>query len=140
MKRDFSTEFQFVTSRSSGPGGQNVNKVNSKVELRFNVGESLLLTEDEKILLFEKLVNRISTDGILQIICQEDRSQLKNKLHCIHKFYLCIENALHRSKLRLKTKPSRASKQRRLDSKKKQAQKKNERSSNYDDRSFFVST
>jgi len=76
---DLSGEFQFLTSRSSGPGGQNVNKVNSKVELRFDIQNSSLLSEEQKEILLVKLSAKISSEGILSIVSQRDRSQLTNK-------------------------------------------------------------
>ena len=84
----FIREFKFQTSRSSGPGGQHVNKVSSRVELRFNLWESQLLTYEEKNLLYRKLSTRISQEGILSIVVQVDRSQLKNKQLAITKFWI----------------------------------------------------
>ena len=77
--RDFSSEFIFTSSKSSGPGGQNVNKVNTKVELRLDIGNSTLLTDEEKEIILDKLSNRINKDGVLIITSQDQRSQLKNK-------------------------------------------------------------
>jgi len=76
---DLSSEFQFLTSRSSGPGGQNVNKVNSKVELRFDIPNSSLLNDEQKEILLAKLATKITSDGILSVVSQRDRSQLANK-------------------------------------------------------------
>lgn len=116
-QRDFSAEFNFQTSRSSGPGGQNVNKVSSKVELRFNVAQSLLLHEEEKLLLFSKLSNKINLDQELILVSQSDRSQLKNKETVIAKFYQLLEKTLTPTRKRIKTKPTRSSVEKRLESK-----------------------
>ena len=107
--RNFQDEFVFQASRSSGPGGQNVNKVSSKVELRFNITVSAFLSEDEKVILCSKLVNKINKMGELVLIAQTDRSQLKNKEKVIEKFYLLLEKALTPQKKRFRTKPTRAS-------------------------------
>lgn len=111
---DLSTEFQFFTSRSSGPGGQNVNKVNSKVELRFDIPNSLLLTDEQKVILLFKLASKISSDGILSIISQRDRSQLSNKEDATAKFYQILTKALTPVKPRKRTRPSRSSVEKRL--------------------------
>jgi len=122
--RDFSSEFTFATSRSSGPGGQNVNKVNSKVELRFSVEQSLLLSDREKQIIMNKLKNRINSESELIITVQTDRSQLKNKEDAIAKFYELLIKALTPSKLRRATKPTKASVEKRLETKKQNSEKK----------------
>ena len=119
--RNFQDEFIFQTSRSGGPGGQNVNKVNSKVELRFNIETSALLTQEEKGILFKRLPNKINKMGELVIVAQTDRSQLKNKEKVTEKFYLLLQKALTPKKKRLRTKPTRASVEKRLESKRIQA-------------------
>ena len=126
-KRNFETEFTFRTSRSSGPGGQNVNKVNSKVELRFNIPLSQFLNDAEKHILFEKLATKINTEGELIIVSQEHRSQLQNKETAIQRFYMLLSTALTPAKKRRPTKPTRGSIERRLEKKKKQASKKSDR-------------
>ena len=119
--RDFEDEFVFQASRSGGPGGQNVNKVSTKVELRFNIAGSALLNEDEKAIISEKLVNKINNLGELILVSQKERSQLKNKENVIEKFYLLIEKSLTPRKKRHQTKPTKASVERRLESKRVQA-------------------
>jgi ribosome-associated protein len=111
---DLSSEFQFLTSRSSGPGGQNVNKVNSKVELRFDIQNSALLTEDQKITLLAKLATKITSEGILSVVSQRDRSQLSNKEDATEKLYLLISKALKPVVRRKKTKPTKSSVEKRL--------------------------
>jgi len=123
--RNFTSEFVFATSRSSGPGGQNVNKVNTKVELRFSIEKSQLLTDEEKQLLLSKLATRITTEGELIIVAQTDRSQMKNKLEAIDKFYEIVRKALTPRKRRRATRPTLASKERRLQTKKQNSEIKN---------------
>ncbi len=122
--RDFSIEFSIKATRSSGKGGQNVNKVSSKVELSFNVPASALLTEKEKALLMEKWTNRLTQDGTLRIVSQEDRSQLRNKEIAIKKFYDLLKKSLQKPKKRIATKPSKVVKEERLKEKKINSDKK----------------
>ncbi|TXK51963.1 aminoacyl-tRNA hydrolase [Pontibacter qinzhouensis] len=126
-ERDFSRELEFQVSRSGGAGGQHVNKVSTKVELRFLVANSALLTDDEKALVQEKLTNRITSDGYLQVVCQAERSQLQNKEACIRKFYELLQQALTKQKKRKATKPTHGSVKQRLESKRKQSDKKSGR-------------
>jgi len=114
---DLSSEFQFLTSRSSGPGGQNVNKVNSKVELRFDIPNSALLSDDQKNILLTKLAAKITSEGILSIVSQRDRSQLGNKEDAMEKFYFLISKALKPVKHRRNTRPTKSSIEKRLSSK-----------------------
>lgn len=106
---DFHNEFSFSASRSSGPGGQHVNKVNTRVELRFNVGESKLLSEQQKSILKEKLKSFLSRNGDLIISSQTERSQYRNKEITIEKFYFLIEESLKEKPYRKPTKPTMSS-------------------------------
>ena len=120
-------DITWETYRSGGAGGQNVNKVNTKIELRFNIPASILLSEEEKILLMEKLKNRINSLGELIIVSQDDRSQLKNKENAISKFYQLLQHALTPQKMRKPSKPSMASRHRRLENKRRLSEKKKDR-------------
>lgn len=127
INRDFSKEFKFTASRSGGPGGQNVNKVSSKIELRFNINESTILTAEEKDIIIAKLATRINNEGELVIVSQSERSQLANKEKAIEKFYNLVSKALKPVKKRKLTKPTKASQVKRLDSKKVNSERKQRR-------------
>jgi len=127
LKISFESEILFSASRSSGPGGQNVNKVSTKVELRFNIPNSNLLSDTEKEILLEKLKNKINNEGDLILVSQEGRSQLKNKEKVLEKFYELIEKTLTPPKKRKPTKPTQASKKKRLEGKKLVSEKKSQR-------------
>ncbi len=122
--RDFDKEIVFSYSRSSGPGGQNVNKVNTRVELRFNILTSESLSLPEKELLLKKLINKINKEGELIIVSQSERSQLRNREKAIGKFYIMLAKALTPPKKRKPTLPTKASRERRLDSKRITSEKK----------------
>jgi ribosome-associated protein len=124
---DFSREFLFSASRSSGPGGQNVNKVSTKVELRFDILNSNLLSEEEKEILLIRLQKKINSEGFLIIVSQSERSQLKNKEKTIEKFYALLKKSLTPKKKRKPTKPNAAAKEKRLEEKKMNAEKKTRR-------------
>nr|WP_321411801.1 alternative ribosome rescue aminoacyl-tRNA hydrolase ArfB [uncultured Carboxylicivirga sp.] len=122
--RDFTSELNFSSSRSGGPGGQNVNKVNSKVELRFHIESSQLLNEHEKSILLHKLANKLNQEGELILTAQTERSQLRNKLIVTERFYHLLAAALTPKKKHKPTRPTKSSVEKRLNSKKKQAEKK----------------
>ena len=126
-ERNFENEFVFQASRSGGPGGQNVNKVSTKVELRINIGSSALLSDEEKVVIMEKLANKINKLGELVLVCQTERSQLSNRDKVIEKFYFIINKALTPRTKRIRTKPSKASVERRIESKKIQSRIKENR-------------
>ena len=124
IKKQLEQEVVFSATRSSGPGGQNVNKVNTQVELRFSVKNSGLFSEEEKDRIFLKLKNKINSEGELIITSQTGRTQLNNKENALEKFFELIEMALTVRKKRLKSMPTLASRLKRLESKKNQSQKK----------------
>jgi ribosome-associated protein len=132
-KTDLQKEVTYKTSRSGGKGGQNVNKVSSKVELLFDIGQSLLFTDEEKSLVLSKLQSRLNKDGYLQVMCEEERSQYLNKEKALEKLHLIIIRSLHRPKVRKATKPSKAMIAARLANKKLQAAKKENRKKGFDD-------
>ncbi len=125
---DFSSEWKFTASRSSGKGGQNVNKLDTKVELHFDYLNSNLLNDEQKSLIAKKLASLINKEGILKIVSQEDRSQLANKKNTIEKFYNHLEKTFKKAKKRIPTKRSKQSKMKRLKTKKIHSEKKKLRS------------
>ncbi len=125
--RPFEKEFRFNTSRSSGPGGQHANKVETSVELRFDIQSSELLNEEEKERLLKKLSTKITKEGELIITAESKRSQVKNKELAIEKFCSTLEKALKKRKKRKPTKPTKAAKEKRLQKKKKRSDIKSKR-------------
>lgn len=121
------SELTFKTSRSGGSGGQNVNKVATKVELNFNIAESRILTDEQKNVLLDKLANKLTKDGSLQIISQTERTQLGNKRVTLVKFYTILTRAFIKPKKRKPTKPTKGAKEKRLFTKKRNAEIKKTR-------------
>jgi ribosome-associated protein len=131
-KADLQKDVFYKTSRSGGKGGQNVNKVSTKVELLFEVNNSALFSEEEKELLNQKLQSRFNKDGLVQVICDEERSQYLNKEIALERLIVLLTNALHKAKIRKASKVSKAAKQARLGKKKLQSAKKADRKKNFD--------
>lgn len=117
VKEDLMKEITFKTSRSGGKGGQHVNKVSTKVELIFNIGNSTLFSDTQKLLLIEKLSRKLDSEGNLHIVSQEDRSQLANKENAIEKTLITLKKALHVQKKRKPTKIPKSIIEKRLNTK-----------------------
>lgn len=132
-KADLKKETTYKASRSGGKGGQNVNKVSSKVELLFSVNGSALFSDEEKVLLISKLQSRFNKDGLVQVICDEERSQYLNKEKALERLALLLTRALHKPKVRKATKVSKAAKAARLASKKISSLKKESRRGRFEE-------
>ena len=117
-------ELAFSASRSSGPGGQNVNKVNSKITLMFDVVRSEILTAEEKDVMVKKLASQLTKEGVLILMAQDKRSQLENKEAAIQKLDKLLVKAFAKRKVRKATKPSKTAVQKRITNKKQHSQKK----------------
>ena len=122
--KNFQHELSYKTSRSSGSGGQNVNKVETSVTVIWKVEDSTVFTESEKERILLKLKNKINAEGILQTTVSESRTQLQNKKIAIEKIQELVNKSLIVPKKRIATKPSRAKVEKRLESKKKLSEKK----------------
>ena len=131
---DFKTilsEIIIKATRSSGKGGQNVNKVSSRIQLFYDVLNSTGISDEERKLILHKLKNKLSEQGILQIDVQEDRSQLSNKKIALKKLEDLLINALKKTKKRIKTSVSPGARKKRLTGKKMQGEKKQLRQKKY---------
>lgn len=121
---DLFHELSFTTSRSGGPGGQNVNKVNSKVTLKWSIVNSALLKDEQRIILLKKLANQVTANGVLVLTDQSTRSQIQNKQSILEKLNALLKSALTPKKKRKPSKPTKSSKRKRLEGKRQQAEKK----------------
>lgn len=121
------SELSFTASRSGGPGGQHVNKTNSRVDVRWNIATSQSLTESQRALLIKCLAKRINQEGELSVVVDSERSQTRNLTTACELMVLLIQKALQKRKRRVGTKPTRSSQERRLAHKRAHSQTKSAR-------------
>jgi ribosome-associated protein len=121
------SEISFTVSRSSGPGGQHVNKVSTRVTLQFDLRNSLHLSDRQKRRLATRLASRINRDGVLKLHCQRHRSQAANREELIRRFAALLRDALTRRRKRIATRPTRSSVERRLTEKQRRGRIKQDR-------------
>lgn len=112
-------EFEFITQRSRGPGGQHVNKTNSSVQLRWDFGRSSLLTEEQKSIISFKLYGMINSEGTLYLRSDTHRELDKNKKETLEKLQLALDKAFYKPKKRFKTRPTLSSQKKRVEHKRK---------------------
>lgn len=118
------SELSFIASRSAGPGGQNVNKVNSRITLRFDVAQSPSLGEAQRARVLQRLATRINSEGVLQLSSQTERTQAGNRKLAVERFVELLQGAIREKPRRKKTRVSRAVKEKRLEDKKRLSQRK----------------
>ena len=121
LQRGFEKELRFTATRSSGPGGQNVNKVSTRIELRFNVRKSKILSDIEKGVILDKLRNRINSEGELILSRQSERSLVRNREKAVERFYDLLAVSLAPVRPRIPTKRTASSTRTRLESKRKRS-------------------
>ena len=121
-------ELTFTASRSGGPGGQNVNKVATRVTLMFDLARSPCLSSEQKARIRERLATRISRDGVLRVVAQRHRTQAANRRATVERFVELLRRALAEEAPRRPTRPSRAARERRVEEKKRRGRRKAERS------------
>jgi len=126
------SELDYTASRSSGPGGQHVNKADTRIQLRWNVKESVALDDADRALVLKVLASRLTEAGDLILACDSHRSQRRNREDVTQRLVTIVREALIPPKPRKKSKPSRASREKRLDEKRKKSQTKKDRGKKYD--------